>query len=100
MQVWVPERQRFDQAKWFLWMRITVGALLAVVGLIQARAEFSNIAQWVESISLAIFLLIFRVRQPGESPRVLFTNVRVLLTHLSALAVGISAAWFLAHRAR
>lgn len=100
MQVWLPEQQRLDQMKWFLWMRIMVGSMAAVEGAVKASTNSGDIADWVESISLACFLLFWRTRQPGESRWAYLTNVRAILTNLSALAVVISTIWFLAHHIR
>lgn len=98
MQVWFPEQKRLDQAKWFLWMRLLVGLMSAIMGVIQASTNFHEPSRWIQSISLAVFLLIWRIRQPGESRWVYLTNVRVLLTNLSALFVVISGVWHLMHQ--
>src|SRR5215471_11484984 len=100
MQVWFPEQKRFDQEKWFLWMRFVVGSMAATMGLVQASVNFHKPSQWIETISLASFLLFLRIKQPGESRRAYFMNARAILTNLSALAVVIIFVWNLAHYVR
>ena len=100
MQVWFPEQKRLDQAKWFLWIRFVVGSMVAMMGLVQASTNFHEFSRWMESISLASFLLFWRIRQPGESRRVYFMNARVMLTNLSAIAFVVSSIWNVVHRAR
>ena len=99
MQVWFPEHKRLDQSKWFLWMRFLVGPMAAIMGVVQASTEFHEPSRWIQPISLASFLLFWRIRQPGESRWVYFTNARALLTNLSALALFISSLWYLIQHA-
>ncbi len=99
MQVWLPEQQRFDPTRWFWWARIVVGSMSAVIGVMKISTKFDDVADWVASISLASFLLFWRIRQPGESLRA-YSDVRAVLTNLSALAIVISSIWFLAHHTR
>jgi hypothetical protein len=100
MQVWFPEQKRLDQAKRFLWMRFGVGSMVAIMGVVQASTNFHQPSRWIQSICLASFLLVWRIRQPGESRWAYFTNARAILTNLSALAVVLSTVWYFMHRAQ
>jgi hypothetical protein len=99
MQVWLPEQKRLDDTRFFLWMRIVVGSMAAVIGGWQALTDFHDGSRWIGSLSVACFLLFWRIRQPGESRRVYLTNPRMILTNLSALSMTISAAWSLIRHA-
>ena len=100
MQVWFPEQQRIDQAKWFLWMRIIVGSMSAIIGLWQAWINVHDISRWLGSIATACFLLSFRILQRGESRRVYLANPRAIVTNLSALIMVVTSTLFLLHAAR
>src|SRR5258707_5963629 len=81
MQVWLPERsEQIGQTRFFLWMRIVVGGLFAVMGAVRLWEHPSNSLDWIGDVSLACFLLSWRIRQPNESFREYVAKPRAILT--------------------
>lgn len=85
--------ERIDQSAFFLWMRIVVGSLTGASAVLHAWKNIHNVLDWMQPLCLACFFLFWRLRQPGESPRVYLTNPRALITNLSALAAVVTSIW-------
>ena len=97
MQVWLPEQsEQIGQTRFFLWMRIVVGGLIAVTGAVRLWKHPSNILDWIGNFSMACFLLSWRIRQPNESVREYLGNPRAILTIVSTIITVVSCSWWLA----
>lgn len=87
--------ERIEQTKVFLWMRIVAGIFMLSVATLQAFKHPHDTVSWVNSLSVACFLALFRLRQPTESRWAYLTNTRVLLTNVAALSVVVTSVWYL-----
>lgn len=91
---------RFEETKFFLWMRVFAASISVVGCIIQVCTNFNEVPQWASSLSIACFFAFFRTKQPGESPWIYITNPRVTATVLSALVAVITSFWWLVRFAR
>jgi hypothetical protein len=97
MQVWFHERlDQIGQTRFFLWMRIIAGGLVAVAGALSFWEHPSNILDWVRNVSLASFFLFLRLRQPNEPFREYVVKPRAILTIVSVIIALVSSSLWLA----
>lgn len=87
--------EQIEHTKLFLWMRIVAGTVTLSIAALQAFKRPHDALGWVNPLSLALFFILFRLRQPAESRLVYWTNPRGLLTNLAALSVLVTGIWYL-----
>jgi hypothetical protein len=83
------------QVRMPLWIRIGFPCMFLPLALMHAWKDPHAFVDWIDPLSLACFFLFWRIREPGEPRRIYLTNLRALITNLSALAVAVTSVWWL-----